>query len=198
MTLCIGLTGGIGSGKSTVAQLFAKHGAAIIDTDQISHQLTAIRGAGIPPIRIAFGNDFITNDGALNRPKMRNLIFSDPLAKKKLEQILHPLILCEVNLQLRRLNTCPYIILIVPLLFDSPPFQALVDRILVVDCSEEIQIARVTTRDGFSIQLAKNIIQQQTPATYRLKFADDVILNNGELSDLDSRVTLLHKQYSLS
>lgn len=197
MTLCIGLTGGIGCGKSSVANLFAKLGACIIDTDEISHRLTATNGAGITPIRMTFGDIYITPEGALDRAKIRNLIFSEPPEKKRLEQILHPLILAEVNTRLRELNTCQYIILAVPLLLDSPPFKALVDRILVIDCSEETQIERVTSHRHISNELATNIIRQQTPRSVRLKLADDIIENTGEIGELDEKVLFLHNMYSL-
>src|ERR1039458_9154461 len=132
----VGLTGGMGCGKSTVAGLFAKHGAGIIDTDAIARHLTQAGGEAIAAIRAAFGDDYIKDDGALNRAKMRGLIFSDAAAKQQLELILHPLILEQAKVQLRQLQTKPYIILVVPLLPESPAFRQLAQRVLVVDCDE--------------------------------------------------------------
>ncbi len=157
MSLIIGLTGGIGSGKSTVAALFAEHGAGIIDTDAIAHFLTQAGGEAISSIRAAFGNDYLTSDGALDRAKMRELIFSDATAKQRLEHILHPLIREQAKAQLRQLQASPYILVIVPLLAESPAFRQLVQRVLVVDCDEDTQVARVirptNPRDEYRVGL---------------------------------------------
>ena len=194
--LCIGLTGGIGCGKSTVAGLFAEHGAGIIDTDAIAHRLTQSGGDAIAAIRAAFGDDYITKEGALNRAKMRKLIFSDAVAKQRLELILHPLILEQAKLELRRLQDKPYIILAVPLLPESPAFRQLAQRVLVVDCDEHTQVARVIGRSRMGEAEIRRIIAQQTPRAERLQIADDVIHNDAGLDSLAEQVTVLHVHYS--
>jgi dephospho-CoA kinase len=196
MRLCIGLTGGIGCGKSTVADLFAKHGAGIIDTDAIARRLTQAGGEAIAAIRAAFGDDYITDDGALNRAKMRGLIFSDAAAKQRLELILHPLILEQAKVQLRQLQTKPYIILVVPLLPGSPAFRQLAQRVLVVDCDENTQVARVIGRSRMTEAEVRGIIAQQTPRAERLQLADDVIRNDAGLDSLAEQVSFLHGHYS--
>ncbi|MHB1236329.1 MAG: dephospho-CoA kinase [Gallionella sp.] len=192
----VGLTGGIGSGKSTVAGLFEKHGAGIVDTDVIAHLLTQSGGAAIAPIRAAFGPDFIANDGALDRAKMRKLIFSDAAAKHRLEQILHPLILEQARVQLAQLQAKPYIILVVPLLPESPAFRQLIRRMLVVDSAEATRVARVMGRSRIDAAEVRSIIAQQTPRAERLQMADDVIHNDAGLDSLAEQVAVLHEQYS--
>jgi dephospho-CoA kinase len=192
----VGLTGGIGSGKSTVASLFAEHGAGIIDTDVIARLLTQTGGGAMPAIRTTFGEDYITGDGALDREKMRGLIFSHAAAKQQLEKILHPLILAQAKAQLQQLQSKPYIILVVPLLPESHAFLQLVQRVLVVDCDEDTQIARVTGRSRISAQEARAIIAQQTPRSERLLIADDVIHNESGLKNLAEQVDVLHGRYS--
>jgi dephospho-CoA kinase len=195
MSLCIGLTGGIGSGKSTVADMFAKLGAAIIDTDVIAHQLTQANGIAIPAIRSAFGNEYINEDGALNRNKMRALIFSDAAAKQRLELILHPLIREQAKSQLLQLHGKPYIIIVVPLLPESPAFQRLVQRILVVDCTEDSQVSRVIGRNSMNEAEVRAVIAQQSPRAERLKLADDVIHNDAGMDSLAAQVAALHERY---
>lgn len=196
MSICIGLTGGIGSGKSTVAMLFAEHGAGIIDTDAIAHRLTQANGKAIPAIRAAFGDEYIADDGALDREKMRGLIFSDAAAKQRLELILHPLILEQAKLQLQQLQVKPYIVLVVPLLPESPAFRQLVQRVLVVDCDENTRVARVIGRSRMDEPEVRAIIARQTPRAERLQLADDVICNDGSLEGLAEQVTALHERYS--
>lgn len=194
--LVVGLTGGIGCGKSTAAELFAKHGAGIVDTDQIAHSLTQSGGDGISAIRTAFGGHYITADGALDRAKMRSLVFSDAAAKQRLEHILHPLILEQARMQLARLQTRSYIILVVPLLAENPGFRKLVRRMLVVDCSEATQVARVTGRSGMSGEEVRAIIAQQASRAERLRLADDVIHNDAGVDRLAEQVAVLHRKYS--
>jgi dephospho-CoA kinase len=196
MTLCIGLTGGIGCGKSTVAGLFAEHGAGIIDTDAIAHHLTQSGGDAIAAISAAFGKDYITVDGELDRAKMRGLVFSDAAAKQRLELILHPLILQQAKQQLRLLQTKPYIIIVVPLLAESPSFRQLVQRVLVVDCDENTQVARVTGRSQMEEAEVRGIIAQQTPRAERLQIADDVIHNDAGMDSLAEQISVLHERYS--
>jgi dephospho-CoA kinase len=198
MKLCVGLTGGIGCGKSTVSKLFADLGAGIIDTDDIAHQLTHHHGDAIPAVREAFGSDYISDDGALNRDKMRTLIFSDAIAKHRLESILHPLILAQAKVELQLFQNKPYIIVAVPLLFTSPTFQQLVQRTLVVDCAEEQQESRVKARSKMTEIEVRKIIAQQTPRAERLQRADDVIANDSSIDNLSAQVDFLHKFYTSS
>jgi len=195
MSLVVGLTGGIGSGKSTVADLFASHGAAIIDTDAISHRLTQSGGIAIPSIRAGFGERYIGDDGALNRSEMRALVFSDPTAKSRLEQLLHPLILSQAESELSQASATPYAILVVPLLPQVPAFRRLVQRVLVVDCDEATQLARVVQRSGLREAEARAIVASQTPRAERLKLADDIIRNDGDLDALADQVDALHRHY---
>ena len=193
--LIIGLTGGIGSGKSTVAALFAEYGAGIIDTDAIAHFLTQAGGEAIAAIRAAFGDDYITEDGALNRTKMRGLIFSDAAAKQRLEQILHPLIFEQAKAQLLQLQDRPYVLAVVPLLPESRNFRQLARRVLVVDCGEDTQVARVVGRSRLTEAEVRAIIARQTPRAERLRLADDVICNDAGLDSLAVQVAALHKRY---
>ena len=196
MTLCIGLTGGIGCGKSTVAGLFAGHGAGIIDTDAIAHQLTQSHGDAVASIRRTFGDDYITEDGALNRPKMRRLIFSNPAAKQQLESILHPRILERAIAELGLMQSKSYVVVVVPLLSESSAFRQLVQRVLVVDCDEKVQISRVIGRSSMSEAEVRDIIAQQSTRKERLQMADDVIHNDAGLDTLAEQVSVLHKRYS--
>ncbi|MGA7750633.1 MAG: dephospho-CoA kinase [Gallionella sp.] len=196
MTLCVGLTGGIGCGKSTVTALFAQHGAGVIDTDMIAHSLTQAGGAAITAIRAAFDKDYITADGALDRAKMRNLIFSDAVARQRLEKILHPLILEQAKMQLHQMQNKPYIIIVVPLLPESPAFRQLVERVLVVDCDEITQVERVIRRSRMTAPEVRAIIAQQSSRDTRLQLADDVIHNDAGLDNLAEQVAVLHEHYS--
>ena len=193
--LCIGLTGGIGSGKSTVARLFETLGADIVDTDAISHQLTQAEGVAVPAIAATFGIDYIDDNGALDRSKMRELVFSTPEAKHKLENILHPLILQACITRIRTESCAPYVILMAPLLLESPGFPELVQRVLVVDCSRQNQINRVALRNGLDESQICAIIAQQMSSEQRLSRADDLISNDGALEDLNDQVGALHRRY---
>ena len=193
---CVGLTGGIGCGKSTVADLFAEHGAGIVDTDVIAHKLTQNGGDAIAAIRASFGKEYLTDDSALDRARMRGLIFSDAAAKQRLERILHPLILEQAKSQLQQLHTKPYIIIVVPLLPESPSFRQLVQRVLVVDCDATTQHKRVTGRGGMTATEARAIIARQTPRAEYQRLADDVIHNDDDLGNLAKQVAVLHQRYS--
>lgn len=195
MSLVIGLTGGIGSGKSTVAALFAERGAAIIDTDDIAHRLTRSGGAAIPAIRAAFGERYITNDDALDRTAMRTLVFSDAVARQQLEGLLHPLILTLTETELSQASTAPYALLVVPLLAQAPAFRRLVKLVLVVDCDEQTQIQRVTQRSDLTEPEVRAIIASQTTRAERLRLANDIIRNEGDLNDLSAQVRALHQRY---
>jgi dephospho-CoA kinase len=175
--LRIGLTGGIGSGKSTVARLFAQHGAAVVDADAIARALTLAGGAGIEPIRAAFGAALIGADGALDREGMRALVFSLPEAKTRLEAILHPLIGAETARQAAALHGAPAVVFDVPLLVESQRWRGRVDRVLVVDCTVETQIRRVAARSGWSAAAVQAVVGQQAGRSQRRAAADAVMVN---------------------
>ncbi|MDG0854614.1 dephospho-CoA kinase [Roseateles puraquae] len=174
----IGLTGGIGSGKSTVAGFLREAGAAVVDTDAISRQLTLPGGAAMPAIASSFGPDFVTADGALDRDRMRALAFSDPAAKRQLEAILHPLISAEAARQADA-ATAPLIVFDVPLLVESGRWRARVARVLVVDCSTETQTERVLQRPGWTPERVAGALAAQTTRQARRAAADAVLLNEG-------------------
>lgn len=190
----LGLTGGIGSGKSTVASLFEQRGATIIDTDQIAHELTAPNGLAIATIAKVFGKDFIEPDGSLNRSKMRQKVFEDKTAKTQLESILHPMIR-EIADQRAKESTGDYVIFVIPLLVEKSIWTQKVDRILVVDCEEETQINRVQKRNNFTRDAVLAIMKTQAPRKTRLSIADDVITNDDNLTVLSSKVDELHRKY---
>jgi len=175
----LGLTGGIGSGKSTVANLLAARGAAVVDADAIARAVTAPHGSAMPAIAKTFGNDFVDADGALNRDRMRALAFSDPDAKKRLEAIVHPLVSQETQRQteaaIQSGHRC--VVFDVPLLVESGRWRQQVDRVLVVDCTRETQIARVMARNGMTREMVERIIDAQLPSGVRLAAADWVIRN---------------------
>ena len=195
MSFVVGLTGGIGSGKSTVADLFAVLGAAIVDTDVISRELTAENGAAMPEISAEFGSDVVLADGALDRAAMRRLVFSDASAKGRLEAILHPLIRRVSEARCAAATAAPYIILVVPLLLESGAYRTQVQRILVVDCDEETQVSRVVARSGLTHDEARAIMAAQVSRAQRLAAADDVILNTGDRAGLDSQIQLFDQRY---
>jgi len=192
----IGLTGGIGSGKTAVSDLLAKLGAGIVDTDLIAHQITAPHGAAIALIEKQFGSDFISADGALNRDKMRSLVFSKPEARKSLEAITHPLIRQETNKQALRISKegAPYLVFVVPLLLESDSWNSLIDLLVVVDCPNETQIQRVMQRSNLPREELERILAAQASREERLKHADVVIENQGSLQDLEVEVQNLHQK----
>ena len=194
MSLIIGLTGGIGSGKTSATKFFAAEGIAIIDADTIAHELTGAQGDAIPNIKKYFGVDFITKNGKLDRKKMKNRIFSDINSRKKLEEILHPLIQAEI---MHRIETAfsPYIIVVAPLLLETGDYCETVTRILVIDCNEEYQISRTVSRDGLSKEEVRTIMATQKPRQERLNQADDVIVNDTDISSLQEKVKLQHNKY---
>lgn len=194
MSLIIGLTGGIGSGKTTAAKFFAALGADVVDTDAIAHELTQPRGAAIPAIQKIFSGKFITAEGALNRKEMRTLVFSDDGSRRKLEAVLHPLIRIEVARR-TAFFSAPYGIIVVPLLLETGGYREMIERILVVDCSEQDQIARAMARTGLDEQTTHAIIATQLSRQERLRRADDVIANDGDMSHLRQQVDMLHKKY---
>jgi dephospho-CoA kinase len=194
VTFVVGLTGGIGSGKSAAAEEFARLGATVVDTDAIAHELTAPGGAAIEGIRMLFGDAFIDPSGAMDRRRVRELVFGDPSARKRLEGLLHPMIREESK---RRIiaATGPYVVHVVPLLVESSDYRGRVDRVLVVDCPERAQFSRVSARSGLSEEEVRRIIAAQIPRAQRLAAADDVIDNSGSLEDLCRQVQELHRRY---
>ncbi|KVR31496.1 dephospho-CoA kinase [Burkholderia ubonensis] len=193
--LAVGLTGGIGSGKTTVADLFAARGASIVDTDLIAHRITAPGGLAMPAIEQAFGPDFVSADGSLDRAKMRALIFSDDAARRRLEAITHPLIRTETDREGREARGA-YVMFVVPLLVESGSWKSCVDRVLVVDCDVETQIARVMRRNRFTREQVEAIIARQATRDARLAAADDVIVNDATTPDaLAAQVDALHQRY---
>lgn len=190
----VGLTGGIGSGKSTVAELFVAAGAALVDTDAIAHELTAPGGAALPELVAAFGPEITDEHGALDRAAMRRLIFAEPAAKAKLEGVLHPLIR-RLAAERCRLAATPYVVLAVPLLVESGNYRQRCDRVLVVDCPESRQIERVMARNGMAENEVKAIMAAQATRRQRLAAADDVVFNDGGLEALVPQVAELHQKY---
>ncbi|WP_332848404.1 dephospho-CoA kinase [Massilia sp. S19_KUP03_FR1] len=190
----VGLTGGIGCGKSTVADLFAARGAALIDTDVIAHQLTAPGGAAMAALLQAFGPDYATPDGAMDRARMRELVFTDPGARTRLEAILHPMIRAATATAALA-ATGPYLIYVVPLLVESGNWRGRVQRILAIDCRESTQIARVMARNGLPEAQVQAIMAAQASRQQRLDAADDVIDNDAGLDALLPQVERLHQFY---
>ncbi|MEI6745441.1 MAG: dephospho-CoA kinase [Methylococcaceae bacterium] len=191
--LKIGLTGGIGCGKSTVSRLFEQLGAPIIDADEVSHQLVQIGQPALETIRCVFGSEMLLENGALNRVGLKNLIFENLLAKKQLEAILHPLIFQEISNQIAVL-TASYCIVSVPLLFETHS-ESLVNRILVVNCDVETQIERVTKRDNLPLKQIQSILAIQVSAAFRQNHADDIIENSKNNTTLAEQVKKLHNFY---
>lgn len=196
MTFIVGLTGGIGCGKSRASQYFSDLGIDVIDTDVIARKLTCPYGEAIKPIRNAFGDTLIAADGSLDREKMRNLIYSDSDSRRQLEKILHPLILKETIRQIAQIQS-PYIIIVVPLLFETNDYDNIIQRILVIDCEEQQQISRTMTRSQLSEQQVKAIMANQISRKARSQKADDVIINNQDIDYLRTQVAQLHHKYLL-
>jgi dephospho-CoA kinase len=194
MAYVIGITGGIGCGKSAVAEAFARRGVTVVDTDAIAHGLTGPGGGAIGPIRHAFGEPYITPQGALDRARMRQRAFTDPAARQALESILHPLIRAESDRQIAMARG-PYALLVIPLLVETGVDRRRYDRILVVDCDEATQLARVMKR-GLAEDEVRRIMAAQAARSERLAHADDVLENNGTMAELDLKVDALHRRYA--
>ena len=195
--LRIGLTGGIGSGKSSVAAMLARRGAAVIDTDAIARQLSAANGAAVPALRAAFGATIIRSDGALDRDAMRALVFSDLAAKLRLEAVLHPLIAAQAAHEAAAADS-PVLVFDVPLLAESRHWRSRVDRILVIDCDAATQIERVARRPGWTREAAERVMAGQASRAMRRAIADAVIFNDGiDLAVLDAEVERLWREWQL-
>lgn len=190
----VGLTGGIGCGKTTVANLFAARGASVIDTDEIAHALTAPHGAAMGAIVAGFGPQYATEQGALDRTRMRALVFADPTARARLEAILHPMIR-DATAAAAAIATGPYVIFVVPLLIESGTWRERVTRVLAIDCPEQLQVARVMARSGLPEAQVRAIMAAQVTREQRLAAADDVIDNAGGLEALVAQVDRLHAFY---
>ncbi|ACT49756.1 dephospho-CoA kinase [Methylovorus glucosotrophus] len=194
--MIVGLTGGIGSGKSAAAAQFAALGTPVIDVDVISHQLTAAGQPAVLAIARELGNDMLNADGSLNRAAVRSKVFEDAVARQQLEGILHPAIYEEAQRQLQEVgNTAPYCIIVVPLLFESERYQPLIDRSLLIDCEESVQIARTMQRSQMSEMEVKNIMAAQLSRETRRQLANDIISNNGSLDELQKNVIAFHQKY---
>ena len=194
MTFVVGLTGGIGSGKSAAAEEFARLGAAVVDTDAIAHELTGPSGAAIEGVRELFGDACIDASGAMDRRRVRELVFDDAAARKRLEGLLHPMIREESKRRIAA-ATGPYVVHVVPLLIEARDYRERVDRVLVVDCPEQVQLARVSARSGLSEEEVRRMMAAQIPRAQRLAAADDVIDNSGSLDNLRRQVQALHRRY---
>lgn len=194
MRFCVGLTGGIASGKSAASGMFEDLGAAVVDTDEISRALTAPAGAAIPAIRKQFGPEYIAADGGLDRARMRRLVFGDAAAKSRLEAVLHPLIRERSRAAIDAARA-PYVVLVVPLLYETGACLELVRRVLVVDCDEGEQVRRAVARSGLAQEEVRRIMAAQLPRNERVKRADDVLRNDGSMEALRAQVELLHEKY---
>lgn len=195
MATLIGLTGGIGSGKSIVAALFESAGATVIDTDVIAQKLTAPGGIALPAITSRFGREYVSDRSGLEREKMRARVFGDQEARIVLESILHPLIRKQVERDIMEIRSA-YGVIVVPLLFETMTYRRIVQRTLVVDCTAETQIRRVMVRSGLTREAVESIIAAQIPRSIRLQLADDVICNQHDTVSLRARVQLLHASYA--
>lgn len=194
MAFVVGLTGGIGSGKSAAADEFERLGAAVVDTDRIAHELTRAGGAAIDGVRALFGDSAIAADGAMDRKAVRERVFSDPAAKQRLEALLHPMIRAESERRIAAAAS-PYVVHVVPLLVESADYRKRVQRVLVVDCPEALQVERVRARSGLSPEAVQAIMRSQVSREKRLAAADDVIDNSGTLAALQNQVRKLHQTY---
>jgi dephospho-CoA kinase len=198
MPLVIALTGGIGSGKSSVAGILAELGAAVIDTDEIAHRLTAAGQPGARAVAEHFGAAYLGADGALDRDRMRELVFADRQARQKLEAVLHPMIRAAVGVEMAAVakrGEAPYVVIVVPLLIETGAYGNLARRVLVVDCDEQQQVARVSRRSQLAATAVQAIMATQASRAERLRHADDIVRNDGDLAALRSAVEALHLKY---
>ena len=191
--LRIGLTGGIGSGKTAASDHFARLGAAVVDSDLISRELVEPGQPALDEIVATFGKQVLADDGSLDRARLRKLVFDNPEARRQLEQILHPRIRAAM-LHRAGQSTAPYVVFVIPLLFETGQ-QGLVDRVLLIDVPEKLQRARVAARDGLDDAQINSILMAQTDRNTRLRHADDIVRNDGSLADLHAAIDKLHLKY---
>ncbi len=192
----VGLTGGIGSGKSTIAAQLQRLGAAIVDADALVHELVAPGGAAIDALRAEFGSEALDSDGGLDRPAMRARAFADPGIRHRLETILHPRVRSAAEQRAAALAaSAPYVVFVIPLLVESRDWGSRVHRVLVVDCATSTQLARLEARPGIDASTARAIVQAQADRAERLAAADDVIFNEAPLTIIEQRVLRLHRRY---
>ena len=194
--LKIGATGGLGAGKTTVSRMFAGLGVPIVDTDEISRELTASGGKAIPAIRDAFGDAIFSADGGLDRAALRAQILADEAAKRRLEDILHPLIRAQVESRMAAVEA-PYVLVVIPLLVETGAYDKMLDRVLVVDCSEQTQLQRSLARGGWSEAEIRAMMMKQATRQDRLARADDVLDTDCDLDELSNRVSALDQKYRL-
>lgn len=194
MSYIVGLTGGIGSGKSAAADLFAEKGIVVVDADAIAHSVTGPGHPALEQIRAAFGAEYVIPGGGMDRVRMRQRVFSDAEAKRRLEEILHPIIRQEVRTRLAEVSS-PYVILMVPLLLETGAYRDIIRRLVVVDCSEETQVRRTIARSKLTRQEVLAIMANQIDRASRLSQADDVLSNDDGLEELGRRVEALHRRY---
>ncbi len=191
--LTVGLTGGVGCGKSTVARRLREHGIPIIDADEITRELAAPGSPLLERIVEAFGSEVLDASGCLDRRHLRERVFQDPGARRRLEQILHPAVRREIETRIRALPPAPYCVVVVPLLVETG-MDTLFDRVVVVDCTPELQVQRVCARDGCPEAQVQAIMASQAPRETRLSKATDVIENNGKLAQLLQDTDALHRR----
>ena len=193
--LLVGLTGGIGSGKSEAARIFADLGVPVIDTDAIAHALTAPGQPLLNSIAELFGKEFFNPDGSLNRAALREKVFADENARHRLEAILHPAIYDEVLDKISQHPQAPYQVIAIPLLFESTRYRNLIQRSLLIDCDESLQISRTSARNKLPAAAVIAIMHAQMPRTERIKRADDIVVNNQGLAELRKEIEALHQTY---
>jgi len=192
--LKVGLTGGIASGKSRVEREFAALGVPVADADVLSRELTAAGSPGLSALASALGSDILAEDGGLDRGRLRQRLFADPELRLKVERLLHPLILERLKAELEAFRA-PYALAVIPLLTELPAARTLVDRVLLVDCSEALQLTRLMSRDHVSETTARSMMAAQATRAERLKAADDILLNEGDAGVLREYVARLHRFY---
>ena len=191
----IGMTGGIGSGKSEALKIFKSLSIKVIDLDNISKEITETSHQAIQEIKLVFGDAIFDKDNQLDRKKLKEIIFSDKNKKINLEKILHPKIYEEVKKRLNALSHESYVVIDIPLLFETNKYTSLISRSLVIDCKENDQIERVKKRDGIDISVIQSIIDQQINRSSRIEKADDVVINDGSIEKLEESIKSLHKKY---
>jgi len=195
MMFIIGMTGGIGSGKSEALKIFESLNIKVIDLDNIAKEITDTSHQAIQEIKLVFGDAIFDKDNRLDRKKLREIIFSEKDQKINLEKILHPKILEEVMRRLNVLSNESYVVIDIPLLFETNQYTSLISRSLVIDCKVDDQIERVKKRDGIDTSVIQSIIEQQVGRNYRIERADDVVVNDGSIEKLEESIKALHKKY---